>query len=751
MASIWIGAALSLALTGALSCRASRADDAIDFGRDVQPLFKAHCYECHGPKQHKSGFRLDRRRDALLGGTMTVIGAGNSAASRLYLKLITDQYGQQMPPTGPLDPEQIDIIKRWINQGAKWPDDLAGETPPPPPDPKAARMLELLRDGDHRAFQKMLSDDPRIANLKGPGGSTPLMYAVLYGDADAVRLLLDNGADPNVRNEAGASALMWAVDDLEKTRLLLQRGALVNARSEHGRTALSIAASRFGSLAVVRLLLDSGADPSVKSPSYKGPLTPLSEAAEVGDEAVVRLLIERGADVKSAGPFPLIAALNANDARCVDLLIPSADRATLSMVLASLGPPLGTAAGFGNAKLIQRLLDHGADVNARSRGGRSLLIDLANSDSFPAESITTLIERGANPNLRTEAGQTALDFANQRGRTPTVDLLAKAGAKPGNAAPVRVSPPKPAGSTRAALLRTIPLLQRSDVGFLQKTGCVSCHHNTLTMITRAAARIAGVPIDDQVARTQRESTATYIDAWRERALQGLGIPGDVDTVSSVLIGMAAEKHPPDPATDALARYLKGRQSPDGRWRNFGHRPPLESSAIQVTAFSLRALQVYAPRARRNEYEQAIERAKEWLKQAQAATTQDRAFQLLGLRWAGEDREILRRRAASDLLTEQRADGGWGELPSLASDAYATGQALVALKEAGALAATDPAYQRGVEFLLSTQLEDGSWYVRSRSIPFQPYFESGFPHGHDQWISAAATNWAAMALVAAAGP
>ena len=81
-------------------------------------------------------------------------------------------------------------------------------------------MMELLRDGDHRAFQTMLSEDARIARLNGPGGSTPLMYAVLYGDADAVRLLLDNGADPNVRNEAGASALMWAVDNLEKTRFV---------------------------------------------------------------------------------------------------------------------------------------------------------------------------------------------------------------------------------------------------------------------------------------------------------------------------------------------------------------------------------------------------------------------------------------------------------------------------------------------------------------------------------------------------
>ena len=433
------------------------------------------------------------------------------------------------------------------------------------------------------------------------------------------------------------------------------------------------------------------------------------------------------------------------------LLIASADRATLTTALASVGPPLGNAAGFGNVRLIQRLLDRGADVNARGRGGRSILIDLVNSDSFPVESVTTLIERGADTNGRTEAGQTALDFAILRGQTPIVDLLVKAGAKPGKTSSGRVSPPKSAGSVRAALLRTIPLLQRSDIGFVQKTGCVSCHHNTLTAMTIAAARSAGVPVDDQAARTQLASIASYIDVWSERTLQGLGIPGDNDTVSSVLIGMAAQQHPPDPATDALARYLKSRQSPDGHWRPIAHRPPLESSAIQATAASLRALQVYALKARRNEYETAIERAKEWLKQAPAATTQDRAFQILGLRWAGEDRETLRRKVASDLLRQQRTDGGWGELPSLSSDAYATGQALVALKEAGALAVTDPAYQRGVEFLLSTQLEDGSWYLKSRSIPFQPYFESGFPHGPDQWISAAATNWAAMALVAAAGP
>ena len=55
------------------------------------------------------------------------------------------------------------------------------------------------------------------------------------------------------------------------------------------------------------------------------------------------------------------------------------------------------------------------------------------------------------------------------------------------------------------------------------------------------------------------------------------------------------------------------------------------------------------------------------------------------------------------------------------------------------------YQRGVGFLLKTQLDDGSWHVRSRSKPFQLYFESGFPHGKDQFISVAASGWATTAL------
>src|SRR5712691_7386014 len=153
------------------------------------------------------------------------------------------------------------MIKAWLDQGAERPDALASEAPPPSADPRATRALETLRAGGIRTF-KRLGAAAKIGSLKGPGGSTPLMFAVLYGDTAAVRSLLDSGADPNVTNDAGATALMWAADSVEKTRLLLEHHADTNAKSADGRTPLLIAAGRSGSLGIVEQLLDHGANPS---------------------------------------------------------------------------------------------------------------------------------------------------------------------------------------------------------------------------------------------------------------------------------------------------------------------------------------------------------------------------------------------------------------------------------------------------------------------------------------------------------
>src|SRR5262249_43072839 len=145
-----------------------------------------------------------------------------------------------------------------------------------------------------------------------------------------------------------------------------------------------------------------------------------------------------------------------------------------------------------------------------------------------------------------------------------------------------------------------------------------------------------------------------------------------------------------------------------------------------------------------EFEPAIAKATAWLLAARPASTEERTFQLLGLSWGKANTKAIDK-AARELGAEQRPDGGWAQLGTLSSDAYATGQGLVALHQAAGLAAVSPASRRGVEYLLRTQLGDGSWHVQTRAIPIMPYFESGFPHGPDQWISAFATSWAAMAL------
>jgi squalene cyclase len=200
----------------------------------------------------------------------------------------------------------------------------------------------------------------------------------------------------------------------------------------------------------------------------------------------------------------------------------------------------------------------------------------------------------------------------------------------------------------------------------------------------------------------------------------------------------------------MAYYLKNRQQADGRWAALGHRPPLEASDIEVTATSIRSLREYAPTAQRREYQQSVERAGNWLLTAVARTNDELAFKLLGLSWADAKREAVQS-AARELLARQQPDGGWAQLPSMNSDAYATGQTLVALSESGALDVNDPAYRRGVKFLLDSQLEDGTWYVKTRALPIQRQFDTGFPHGLDSWVSAAASNWATTALAYAVQP
>ncbi len=101
------------------------ADRKIDFAKDVRPLLEKHCWGCHGAKKQESGLRLDSREALLRGGDIgKVIAAGDSERSRLIVLVSGTDPQTVMPPDGPqLKPEEVGILRAWIDQGSVWPDD----------------------------------------------------------------------------------------------------------------------------------------------------------------------------------------------------------------------------------------------------------------------------------------------------------------------------------------------------------------------------------------------------------------------------------------------------------------------------------------------------------------------------------------------------------------------------------------------------------------------------------------------------
>ena len=97
---------------------AMAAQGKVDFVRDIQPIFAAHCVKCHGPEKQMAQLRLDNR-----GAAMRVIAAGRSADSRLLHRVLGLNSEARMPKGGePLPAAQVDLLRRWIDEGAVWPE-----------------------------------------------------------------------------------------------------------------------------------------------------------------------------------------------------------------------------------------------------------------------------------------------------------------------------------------------------------------------------------------------------------------------------------------------------------------------------------------------------------------------------------------------------------------------------------------------------------------------------------------------------
>src|SRR5262249_28640821 len=185
---------------------------------------------------------------------------------------------------------------------------------------------------------------------------------------------------------------------------------------------------------------------------------------------------------------------------------------------------------------------------------------------------------------------------------------------------------------------------------------------------------------------------------REYILQTLVHPDPNHTFGYHLFGFAAEGVPPSALTDAMVHHLVTIQALDGRWCNNLPRPPIQSSDVSATALAIHAIKQYGWPGRKGEFAASVERGRRWLWTVKAETTEEAVFQLLGLHWAGEPAERLADLAAS-LVRTQREDGGWAQLPMLESDAYATGEVLYTLAQTVKVPVADPAWQRGLRFLL----------------------------------------------------
>ncbi|MEO7598499.1 MAG: ankyrin repeat domain-containing protein [Opitutus sp.] len=594
-------------------------------------------------------------------------------------------------------------------------------------------------------------------------GNTPLHLAALRGDDAAVDALLSAGADPNSLNRAGAAPLHYAVMSEHMVSSLLAHGARANVVSKIKVSPLMSASARSDSFAIVRRLIEAGADVNVQRelpPEGLG-ANALSLAVLAGDQRTVGLLLDpnSGVDPQHYSQVLVTAALVGDEKTTAILL----DRGTDPNGGAGLaGNALNSALALNHVEIAKMLVERGASLKTKSlRGpGTPPMVFSAYSDGCDPAAVQLLLEHGADINVTDDAGQTALSYALKKGAdSETVRWLRAHGAKE----PVASLRPKSipdrdvpnGGDARAARIRegaqlAIDLLQISSTAFLQngfvkKSNCTSCHQQSLPAVAFGWARERGLRIDEHELGRQLVAKVNQRAVQLERARQlmqptgGAAIPLGYDAEE-----MAALHSGPTEITEATSYYLLGTQQSDGSWPSLVMRMPTADTFITSTAWAARALQLYPPVARVAEAQAALSRARTWLASQQPVTTNRRVFQLLGLAWSNATPEGMRP-LADDLAHEQRTDGGWSQLEALESDAWATGSALIALHKAG-IASTDPVYQKGVTFLLRTQFDDGSWWVRSRSWPFQPHFNAKFPHGKDQWISASGTAWATMALL-----
>ena len=267
--------------------------------------------------------------------------------------------------------------------------------------------------------------------------------------------------------------------------------------------------------------------------------------------------------------------------------------------------------------------------------------------------------------------------------------------------------------SRKAIQKSIPFIQEKGVAWIEDRDCLSCHHTSFMVWSLSLAEKKGFDVDAEIL----EESKSWALNWkylanpkvRETAQRDKTIKNENDTIAQLIVSNVL------PSTEKTKRKKYGQllaegQHSEGWWNPGGQlpkqkRPKRETKDVSTMWAAIALLHAQS----RESIQPEIDKALAWLSGSkEGVSTEWWAARLILYDALGDTEKT--KELSNQLLKLQREDGGWGWLHRDESDALGTGIALYALSRAG-FSIQDSSVQKAHEFLVSTQLENGSWAVK----------------------------------------